>query len=102
MSSQQQNIGNTGGNASANAEASTKFSYAALATTPLGPTYNPFAEWEANVSRRDNPMTDFLFESVAVEEPAQTESTQKKSTQKKSTAQKKPAEKKSTQKKPKK
>ncbi|KFZ18361.1 hypothetical protein V502_04128 [Pseudogymnoascus sp. VKM F-4520 (FW-2644)] len=101
MPSQQKNNGNRGENVPSNGGPSMGFFYATLATAPLGPTYNSMAEWEANVSRRDNPITDFLFESVAVEEPAQTEFPQKKSTQKKSTTQKKPAEKKSTQKKPK-
>ncbi|OBT60799.1 hypothetical protein VE03_09892 [Pseudogymnoascus sp. 23342-1-I1] len=87
MSSQQQNTENSGGNASVNAKSIMGFPLASLATTPLGPTYNPLAEWEANVSRRDNPRTDFLFESGgAVENPTQEKRAKKKSTPKKRAA----------------
>ncbi|KFY23500.1 hypothetical protein V493_05829 [Pseudogymnoascus sp. VKM F-4281 (FW-2241)] len=95
MSSQQQNSVNSGRNVPSSAGPSTGFSLDTLSTAPLGPTYNPFAEWESNTSRRDNPITDFLFDCTAVDEPTQKESGQKTMTEKK------PTSKKSTQKKPK-
>ncbi|KFY53316.1 hypothetical protein V496_07709 [Pseudogymnoascus sp. VKM F-4515 (FW-2607)] len=103
MSSQKQNTGNPGGNGSANAGPSTAFSLATLAAAPLGPAYNPVGEWEANVSRRDNLVTDFLFESATVDKSTIKKSTQKKSTPKKraAPAQEKSSDKKSTDKKPK-
>jgi hypothetical protein len=69
-----------------------RFSLASLATATLGPSHDSLAEWAANVSRRDNPISDFLFE-FEFEKPIQKEPAQKKPTQKKST-QKKTAQKK--------
>ncbi|KFZ05778.1 hypothetical protein V501_08026 [Pseudogymnoascus sp. VKM F-4519 (FW-2642)] len=105
MSPQQQNNRNLGDNASANVGPRMGFSFPTLATTPIGPMYDPLAEWETNVSPRDNPVTDFLFEIVAIENPTMKgtsgiKSTQKTSTEKKSTQKQHAAHNKSTEKKP--
>ena len=80
---------------------SLSISLSTVATAPLGPPYDPLAEWVANTSRRDNPIMDSLFDFGPVEnptgnEPSHHKSTQKKTTQKKST-QKQPAQNKSDQ-----
>lgn len=81
------------------------FTLASLATVPLDPPHDPLATWAANVSRRDNPIPDFLFEFDAAERATQKKPAQKKSTEKKlaqhKSITKKPALKESTQKKPK-
>ncbi|OBT54235.1 hypothetical protein VE04_10312 [Pseudogymnoascus sp. 24MN13] len=110
MPSQQQNNENPGSNNPYTAGYSTGFSVATLGTVPLGHTYDPLAQWEANVSW-DNPITDFLFEIVPAENPTEKGASGKKSTQKKSTEKKstqkqqathsKPTESKPAQKKPK-
>ncbi|OBT93125.1 hypothetical protein VE01_09216 [Pseudogymnoascus verrucosus] len=40
---------------------------AILAAGPLVPPHYPLIEWSTNVSRSDNPVTDFLFEFIPVE-----------------------------------
>jgi hypothetical protein len=50
---------------------SSRFSLAILAAAPLGPSHYPLVEWSTNISRRDNPLTDFLFEFIPVEKPTQ-------------------------------
>ncbi|OBT97154.1 hypothetical protein VE01_04842 [Pseudogymnoascus verrucosus] len=105
MPSQQQNNKYPGSNAPYIAGLSTGFSLDTLATAPLGPTYDRLAEWADNTSTRDNPVTDFLFEIVPVENPTEKgtsgkKSTQKKSTNKKSTQRQDAAHNKSTEKKP--
>ncbi|KFZ01501.1 hypothetical protein V500_00737 [Pseudogymnoascus sp. VKM F-4518 (FW-2643)] len=67
MSPQQQNNGNRGVNTSRNAPSSIAFSLATLAAGPLVPPHYPLIDWLTNVSRRDNPVTDFLFEFIPVE-----------------------------------
>ena len=44
-----------------------KLFLAILAAGPLVPPHYPLVEWSINVSRRDNPVTDFLFEFITVE-----------------------------------
>ncbi|KFY49716.1 hypothetical protein V495_00475 [Pseudogymnoascus sp. VKM F-4514 (FW-929)] len=102
MSSQQKNIVHTSGNVITNADPSISFTLASLATVPLDPPHNPLATWAANVSRRDNPIPDFLFEFDVAERVTQKKLAQKKPTEKKLAQQKStkkyPALKESTQK----
>ncbi|KFY98153.1 hypothetical protein V498_01619 [Pseudogymnoascus sp. VKM F-4517 (FW-2822)] len=73
MSPQQQINRNGGGSTSGNAGPSmgSRFSLAILAAGPLGPPHYPLDEWSTNVSRGDNPVTDFLFKIIPVEKPTQ-------------------------------
>jgi hypothetical protein len=79
------------------------FTLASLATLPLDPPHDPLATWAANVSRRDNPIPDFLFEFDAAERATQKKPAQKKPTEKRlaqeKSIMKKPALKQSTRKK---
>ncbi|KFY94702.1 hypothetical protein V498_03771 [Pseudogymnoascus sp. VKM F-4517 (FW-2822)] len=67
MSPQQQNNENGGDETSGNAGPSMGFSLAILAAAPLGPPHYPLVEWTTNVSRLDNPATDFLVECVPLQ-----------------------------------
>ncbi|KFY05156.1 hypothetical protein O988_00218 [Pseudogymnoascus sp. VKM F-3808] len=71
MSPQQHIHRNGGGSTSGNAGPSMGLSLAILAAGRLGPPHYPLVEWSTNVSRGDNPVTDFLFELITVEKPTQ-------------------------------
>ncbi|OBT81632.1 hypothetical protein VE02_10009 [Pseudogymnoascus sp. 03VT05] len=47
--------------------AASRFSLAILTAPPLGPPHYPHVEWWTNVSRHDNPVTDFLVERLTNE-----------------------------------
>ncbi|KFY99120.1 hypothetical protein V500_01453 [Pseudogymnoascus sp. VKM F-4518 (FW-2643)] len=75
MSPQQQNNGNERDQTSYNAGPSMGFSLAILTASPLDPPRYPLVEWLTNISRRENPVTDFLVECI----PVQTVSRKRKS-----------------------